>query len=44
MYDADFSYAVSHENYDVVSILLDSKVCKVDEMNKAGYSVGKTCQ
>uniref|UniRef100_A0A914EKC8 Uncharacterized protein n=1 Tax=Acrobeloides nanus TaxID=290746 RepID=A0A914EKC8_9BILA len=31
-------YAVSHENYDVVSVLLDSKVCKVDETNTAGYS------
>jgi hypothetical protein len=31
-------YAVSHENYDVISVLLDSKVCKVDETNKAGYS------
>lgn len=28
----------SHENYDVISILLDTKVCKVDETNKAGYS------
>ncbi|KAI1703405.1 ankyrin repeats (3 copies) domain-containing protein [Ditylenchus destructor] len=31
-------YAVSHENYDVISVLLDSKVMRVDEMNKAGYS------
>uniref|UniRef100_A0A914HBX7 Uncharacterized protein n=1 Tax=Globodera rostochiensis TaxID=31243 RepID=A0A914HBX7_GLORO len=31
-------YAVSNENFDVVSVLLDSKVCRVDEMNKAGYS------
>lgn len=31
-------YAVSHENYAVISILLDTKVCKVDETNKAGYS------
>lgn len=29
-------YAVSNENFDVVSVLLDSKVCRVDEMNKAG--------
>uniref|UniRef100_A0A915D3Y8 Uncharacterized protein n=1 Tax=Ditylenchus dipsaci TaxID=166011 RepID=A0A915D3Y8_9BILA len=40
-------YAVSHENYDVVSVLLDSKVSKVDEMNKAGYSavmLGALCE
>ncbi|CAD5213202.1 unnamed protein product [Bursaphelenchus okinawaensis] len=31
-------YAVSHENYSVVSTLLDAKVCRVDDTNKAGYS------
>lgn len=31
-------YAVSHENYDLVSVLLDSKVCEIDKMNMAGYS------
>uniref|UniRef100_A0A7E4UMC9 ANK_REP_REGION domain-containing protein n=1 Tax=Panagrellus redivivus TaxID=6233 RepID=A0A7E4UMC9_PANRE len=31
-------YAVSHENYDLVSVLLDSKVADVDKMNQAGYS------
>lgn len=31
-------YAVSHGNFDVVSILLDSKVCNVNQMNNAGYS------
>ncbi|KAH8345437.1 hypothetical protein KR084_000547 [Drosophila pseudotakahashii] len=31
-------YAVSHVNFDVVSILLDSKVCDVNQMNNAGYT------
>ncbi|CAN8004558.1 unnamed protein product, partial [Ixodes hexagonus] len=31
-------YAVSHGNFDVVSILLDSKVCDVSKQNKAGYT------
>ncbi|XP_017040624.1 KN motif and ankyrin repeat domain-containing protein 2 isoform X3 [Drosophila ficusphila] len=31
-------YAVSHGNFDVVSILLDSKVCDVNQMNNAGYT------
>ena len=31
-------YAVSHGNFDVVSVLLDSKVCNVDVMNTAGYT------
>lgn len=31
-------YAVSHGNYDVVSILLDSKVCNVNQKNNAGYT------
>jgi len=31
-------YAVSHGNFDVVSILLDSKVCHVDVCNAAGYT------
>ncbi|CAL4064705.1 unnamed protein product, partial [Meganyctiphanes norvegica] len=31
-------YAVSHGNFDVVSILLDSKVCYVNHQNKAGYT------
>ncbi|XP_013102257.2 KN motif and ankyrin repeat domain-containing protein 2 isoform X1 [Stomoxys calcitrans] len=31
-------YAVSHCNFDVVSILLDSKVCNVNQMNNAGYT------
>lgn len=29
-------YAVSHRNFDVVSILLDSKVCNVNKTNNAG--------
>lgn len=40
-------YAVSNENFDVVSVLLDSKVCRVDRMNKAGYSalmLGALCE
>jgi len=40
-------YAVSHENYDLVSVLLDSKVCDVDRMNHAGYSpvmLGSLCE
>ncbi|CAH1158574.1 unnamed protein product [Phyllotreta striolata] len=31
-------YAVSHGNFDVVSILLDSKVCDINKPNKAGYT------
>jgi hypothetical protein len=31
-------YAVSHGNFDVVSILLDSKVCNVNQTNNAGYT------
>ncbi|KAH8321522.1 hypothetical protein KR074_007534, partial [Drosophila pseudoananassae] len=31
-------YAVSHANFDVVSILLDSKVCDVNLTNNAGYT------
>ncbi|XP_044007155.1 KN motif and ankyrin repeat domain-containing protein 2 isoform X2 [Aphidius gifuensis] len=31
-------YAVSHGNFDVVSILLDSKVCDINKANIAGYT------
>lgn len=31
-------YAVSNGNFDVVSILLDSKVCNINKMNFAGYT------
>ncbi|XP_015795107.1 uncharacterized protein LOC107371513 [Tetranychus urticae] len=31
-------YAISHSNFDVVSVLLDSKVCDVNKQNKAGYT------
>ncbi|KAH7935377.1 hypothetical protein HPB52_006764 [Rhipicephalus sanguineus] len=31
-------YAVSHGNFDVVSILLDSKVCDVSKQNKVWYT------
>ncbi|KAK9890432.1 hypothetical protein WA026_010520 [Henosepilachna vigintioctopunctata] len=31
-------YAVSHGNFDVVSILLDSKVCDINKPNTAGYT------
>jgi hypothetical protein len=31
-------YAVSHGNFDVVSILLDSKVCNINRANAAGYT------
>lgn len=31
-------YAVSHGNFDVVSILLDSKVCDINKPNLAGYT------
>lgn len=31
-------YAVSHGNFDVVSILLDSKVCNINKANLAGYT------
>ena len=40
-------YSVSHENYDLVSVLLDSKVANVDKMNNAGYSsvmLGSLCE
>jgi hypothetical protein len=31
-------YAVSHGKYDIVSILLDTKVCDVNRTNAAGYT------
>ncbi|CAH1393122.1 unnamed protein product [Nezara viridula] len=31
-------YAVSNGNFDVVSILLDSKVCNINKLNAAGYT------
>lgn len=31
-------YAVSHGNFDIVSILLDSKCCDVNKSNNAGYT------
>lgn len=31
-------YAVSHGNFDIVSILLDSKQCDVNQTNNAGYT------
>ncbi|XP_018334551.1 uncharacterized protein LOC108743474 isoform X2 [Agrilus planipennis] len=31
-------YSVSHGNFDIVSILLDSKVCDINKPNKAGYT------
>uniref|UniRef100_F1KS99 KN motif and ankyrin repeat domain-containing protein 1 n=1 Tax=Ascaris suum TaxID=6253 RepID=F1KS99_ASCSU len=31
-------YAVSHGNFDVVSVLLDSRICCLDRANKAGYT------
>lgn len=31
-------YAVSHGNFDIVSILLDSKVCNINNTNNAGYT------
>ncbi len=31
-------YAVSHGNFDVVSVLLDSKVCHINQTNNAGYT------
>lgn len=31
-------YALSHGNFDVVSILLDSKVCNINQANAAGYT------
>lgn len=31
-------YAVSHGNFDIISILLDSKVCDINQTNNAGYS------
>ncbi|VDN60451.1 unnamed protein product [Dracunculus medinensis] len=31
-------YAVSHGNLDVVSVLLDTKLCDLNFMNKAGYT------
>ncbi|XP_014668471.1 PREDICTED: KN motif and ankyrin repeat domain-containing protein 1-like [Priapulus caudatus] len=31
-------YSVSHGNFDIVSLLLDSKVCDVNRQNKAGYT------
>lgn len=31
-------YAVSHGNFDIVSLLLDTKVCNLNRPNKAGYT------
>ncbi|KAM8822279.1 KN motif and ankyrin repeat domain-containing protein 2-like [Synchiropus picturatus] len=31
-------YSVSHSNFGVVGLLLDTNVCRVDEQNKAGYT------
>ncbi|KAH9415071.1 KN motif and ankyrin repeat domain [Dermatophagoides pteronyssinus] len=31
-------YAISYNNFDIVSILLDSKVCDVNKFNKNGYT------
>nr|XP_055025036.1 KN motif and ankyrin repeat domain-containing protein 3 isoform X2 [Misgurnus anguillicaudatus] len=31
-------YSVSHSNFTVVDLLLDTGVCKVDQPNKAGYT------
>ncbi|KAM9831500.1 KN motif and ankyrin repeat domain-containing protein 3 [Neosynchiropus ocellatus] len=31
-------YSVSHSNFGVVGLLLDTDVCRVDEQNKAGYT------
>ena len=31
-------YALSHNHFAVVSVLLDSKVCNVDMVNQAGYT------
>ena len=31
-------YAVSHGNFDVVSLLLDTDVVNVDQCNRAGYT------
>ena len=31
-------YSVSHGNFDVVSVLLDSKVSNLSILNKAGYT------
>jgi len=31
-------YAVSHGNFDVVSLLLDTGVVNVDQCNRAGYT------
>ncbi|BFY99638.1 hypothetical protein BsWGS_02678 [Bradybaena similaris] len=31
-------YCVSHGNFDIVSLLLDSEVCDINKQNKAGYT------
>ncbi|XP_012278042.1 uncharacterized protein LOC105698392 isoform X2 [Orussus abietinus] len=31
-------YSVSNANFEVISVLLESRVCRVDEVNFAGYS------
>ncbi|KAG2461913.1 KN motif and ankyrin repeat domain-containing protein 4 [Polypterus senegalus] len=31
-------YSVSHSNFDIVTLLLDTGVCQVDFQNKAGYT------
>lgn len=32
-------YAISHANFDVVSVLLDSKVCDVNRVNQVKSSI-----
>jgi ankyrin repeat protein len=32
-------YAISHNNFDIVSVLLDSKVCDVNKTNKVSIIV-----
>lgn len=31
-------YAVSHGNFDMVSVLLDSGICNINQANSAGYT------
>ncbi|XP_074157539.1 KN motif and ankyrin repeat domain-containing protein 3 [Sminthopsis crassicaudata] len=31
-------YSVSHSNFDIVRLLLDTEVCEVDHQNRAGYT------
>ena len=36
--NAAIHYCVSHGNYDILNLLLDTEICDVKQPNKAGYT------